>query len=84
MAEFVGPGMNDGVTVEVVEIGGEPVFEFGLGCDTDVAEHRAGHLGREALNEVEPRAVLWGEHEARAPVRLSCEPGLVSSVMWAE
>ena len=67
--------MDDRVTVEVVEIGGDPVFEFGLGCDADMAEHRARHFGKEALNEVEPRTVFRGEHEAKASLRLGREPG---------
>ena len=67
--------MDDGVAVEVVEIGGDAVFEFGLGCDADMAEHRAGHFGKEALNQVEPRAVFRGEYEAKAFHRLGREPG---------
>src|SRR5215472_6868543 len=67
--------MDDRVTVEVVEIGGNTIFEFDLRCDADMAEHRARHFGKEALNEVEPGAVFRGEHEAKTSLRLGCEPG---------
>jgi hypothetical protein len=36
----------------------EPVLEFLLGSDTDVAQHGAREFGKEALDEVEPGAVL--------------------------
>lgn len=31
--------MDHGIPIEVVEVGHDPDFEFGLGCDPDVAEH---------------------------------------------
>jgi len=34
------------------------ILEFPLGCDTDVAQDGAGKFGKEALDEMEPRAVL--------------------------
>ena len=76
--------MDDRVTVEVVEIGGNTIFEFGLRCDADMAEHRARHFGKEALNEVEPRAVFRGEHEAKRPSGWVASQAPVSFEMWAE
>src|ERR1700758_1172045 len=43
---------------------------------SDVAQDRAGELGEEALDEVEPGAVLGREGEREAARRLSGEPGL--------
>lgn len=60
--------MDDGVAIDVVEIGQNSGFELVLGPDADVAEHRARHLGEEALDQIEPGAVLGRAHEGE-PVR---------------
>jgi hypothetical protein len=41
--------MNDGILVEVIDSGHKTILEFLFGRDADVAEHRAGHFGEEAL-----------------------------------
>src|ERR1700746_2524293 len=66
--------MEDGVAVDVVDSGGEAVLEFLVGCDADVAEHGAGELGGEALDEIEPGAMLGGEDELESAGRLLGEP----------
>jgi len=50
--------MDDGMTIEMVDGGHEAVLEFLLGSDADMAEHRAGELGEEAFDQIEPRAVF--------------------------
>jgi hypothetical protein len=64
--------VNDGVLVEVVD---EAILEFLLGGDADVAQHGAGEFGKEALDEVEPGAVLGREGEFEAARGLLGEPG---------
>ena len=49
--------MDDRVSIELVHCGDDALLEFLFGCDADMAQHRAGKLGKEALDEVEPRAV---------------------------
>jgi hypothetical protein len=39
--EFAGPRVDDQFTVEVIEVGEYPGFEFILGCGANVAEHRS-------------------------------------------
>ena len=39
-----------------------------------MAEHRAGELGKEAIEEIKPRAVLGCEHELEAACALLSEP----------
>ena len=68
--------MDDGVLIEEVHGGHDAVLEFLLGCDADMAQHRAGELGEEAFDQVEPGAVLGREGEFEAAVRLGGEPGL--------
>ena len=46
--------MNHGVPVEEIHGGHEAVLEFLLGRDADVAQDRAGQLGKKALDKVEP------------------------------
>src|ERR1700731_79212 len=47
-----------------------------LDSNADVAQHRAGELGEEALDEIEPGAVLGCEGEFEAAGRLIGEPNL--------
>ena len=44
--------------VEIIHSGDQAVFEFLFGCDADVAQDGAGEFGKEALDEIEPGAVL--------------------------
>ena len=68
--------MDDGVSIEVIHCGHDAVLEFLFGCNADMAQHRAGELGEEAFDEIEPRAVLGGKDELEASRRLLCEPSL--------
>lgn len=68
--------MDDRVAVDIVEVGNDAGFEFGLGRDTDVSEHRACHFGEEALDEVEPGAMLGGEYEGEPALGLGFDPRL--------
>ena len=53
--------MDDGVSVEVVDCGHDPVLELLFGRDLDVAQDGAGELGEETLDEIEPGAMLGRE-----------------------
>jgi hypothetical protein len=53
--------MNDGIAVEIIHGGDEAVLEFLFGCDADVAQDGAGEFGKEALDKIEPGAVLGCE-----------------------
>ena len=66
--------MDDGVAVEVINGGDDTVLEFLLGCDADMAQHRAGELGEETLDEIKPGAVLGREDEFEAAGGLLGEP----------
>src|SRR3954470_23229818 len=61
VVDLIGPRVNDGVLVEVIHGGHEPILEFLLGGNANVAQHRARKFGKEALDEVEPGAVLRRE-----------------------
>ncbi len=52
------------------------VLELLFGCDADMAQHRAGELGEETLDEIKPGAVLGREDEFEAAGRLLREPSL--------
>jgi len=75
--------MDDGVSVELIHGGHDAVLEFLFGCDADMAQHRAGELGEETLDEVKPGAVLGREGEFEAAGRLLGEPspGLLGDVI---
>ena len=58
--------MNDGLLIEIVHGSHDPILEFLFGRDADVAEDGAGKFREEALDEVEPGAVLGSEGEFKA------------------
>ena len=66
--------MDDRVSVELVHCGDDALLEFPFRCDSDVAQDGAGKLGKEALDEVEPGAVLGREGEFEAAGGLLGEP----------
>ena len=57
--------MNDGMAIEFIHGSHDAVLEFLFGCDADMAEHGAGELGKEPLDEVEPGAVGGSENSKR-------------------
>ena len=54
--------------------GDDALLEFLFRCDADVAQDGAGKLGKEALDEIEPGAVLGREGEFEAAGGLLGEP----------
>ena len=67
--------MNDRIVVEVVDGSHEAVLELLLGGYADVARDRTCELGEEALDEVEPGAMLGSEGELEPASGLIGEPG---------
>ena len=66
--------MNDGMAIEFIHGSHDAVLEFLFGRDADVAQHRAGELGEEALDEIEPGTMLGCEGEFEAADRLFGKP----------
>ena len=66
--------MDDGMAVDVIDASHDAVLELVFGGHPDVTEDRASELGEEALDQVEPRAVLGGEGKFEAVGRLGGEP----------
>jgi hypothetical protein len=67
---------NDGIAIEELDGGHDAFLEFLFGRYADMAQRGAGQLGEEALDEVEPRAMLGSECELEAASRLLGEPRL--------
>src|ERR1700716_627397 len=68
--------MDDRVAIDVVDTGHDALLELLLRPNPDVAQDRAGELGEEALDEIEPGAVFGREGELEAARRSSGEPSL--------
>src|ERR1700738_3115627 len=64
------------MAIEFIHGSHDASLEFPLGCDADVAQHRACELGEEAIDEIKPRAVRGREGEFEAADRLIGEPSL--------
>jgi hypothetical protein len=60
---------------KVIDCGQDSILEPLFGDDTDVTQHGAAHLREEAIDEIEPGAVLRGEDESEAPFGLGGGPG---------
>ena len=61
--------MDHRVAVEVVDELDDALFQFVLGGDADVTKYRARGFGKEALDKIEPGAVLGREDELKTFVR---------------
>jgi hypothetical protein len=59
--------VDDGIAIYGVDGGRDALLQFLFGRDADVTQHGAGELGEEALDEIEPGAVLGSEDEGEAP-----------------
>jgi hypothetical protein len=64
------------MAVELIHGRHDAMLEFLFRCDADMAEHRAGELGEESLDEIEPGAVLGCEDEIEPADWLVGEPSL--------
>ena len=62
------------MAVDVVDTGHDALLELVLRCHPDVAQDRSGELGEEALDEVEPGAVLGCERELETAGRSCGKP----------
>ena len=65
--------MDDRMSVELVDCGDDALLESCFDA-ADVAQDGAGKFGKEALDEIEPGAVLGREGEFEAAGRLLGEP----------
>ena len=76
--------MDDGMAIDAVDAGHDALLEFVFGGHPDVTQDRAGELGEEALDEVEPRAVLGVNVNSKRPGGRVASQALVSREMCAE
>jgi hypothetical protein len=67
--------MDDGLLVDFLDDGQDTLRELVFGSGSDVPEHGARQLGKEAFGEIEPGAMLRGEGEFEAALWLGNEPG---------
>ena len=68
--------MDDGMAIDVVDAGHDAFLEFVFRCHADVTQDGAANLViEEALDEVEPGAVLGRERKVEAACRSCVEPG---------
>jgi hypothetical protein len=66
--------MDHRVAVEVVNKLDDALFQFVFRGDADVTKDGARGFGKEALDKIEPGAVLGREHELEAFVRSGRQP----------
>ena len=78
LANLIGPGVNDRIMVEVVEIGQDAAFEClssSFNATRTWRKHRARHFGEEALDQIERASWRFGRHKGEASFRLCGHPG---------
>jgi hypothetical protein len=56
--------VEHGLMIDEVDCGQDAILEFLLGCDTDVAQYRAGELGEEAFDDLRPTICTTGDWES--------------------
>ena len=59
--------IDDGLGVNLVDVAVYARYELSLGSYPDALKTDPGHLTKEALDQIQPRAVFWGEDELKAP-----------------
>ena len=68
--------MDDGMAIDVIDGSHDAVLEFLFGSHADVAQDGAGELREEALDQVEPGAVLGREGKVEAALAAGCRARL--------
>ena len=76
--------MDDGFSVEVIEVGEDPRLEFFLGCDANAAEHGQRHFGKEAFDEMSQEPCFGVNTKVKRPSGCCASQALVSLERWAE
>ena len=71
--------MDDGVAIDLVDTSHDALLQLVFRCHPDVTQDRAGELGEEALDEVQPRTMLGREGELEASRWSRVEPGFCFS-----
>jgi hypothetical protein len=66
--------VNDGMAIEFIHGSHDAVLEFLFGCDADVAQHRAGELGEEALGKCCPASDKNGQIICCSPYSMDQPP----------
>ena len=74
--------MHDGIAVYAIDLRQDAPFELLFVGDANVAQHRAGELGEEAFDEIEPGTLFGQEGECE----FGCfpSPARVSLDLWEE
>jgi hypothetical protein len=66
------------MAIDILDTGHDALPELLLGCHPDVTQDRAGKLGEEALDEIEPGAVDGVKVNSKRPVGRVASQLLVS------
>jgi hypothetical protein len=74
--DLVVPSVDNRVAVEIMDELHDALFQLVFGIDADVTEYGAGGFGEEPLDEIEPGAVLGGEHKLKTSFRSRRQPRL--------
>jgi hypothetical protein len=82
--ELVGPSVDDGGSIKVINGGHDAILEFLFGCEADMAQHRAGELGEEAFDILSHVPCLGAKANSKRPVGCSASQALVSFELCAE
>ncbi len=76
--------MHDGIAVYAIDLRQDAPFELLFVGDANVAQHRAGELGEEAFDEIEPGAVFGRKVNAKRPFGCFPSQARVSLDLWEE
>jgi hypothetical protein len=72
------------MSINIVDGSHDAVLEYLFGSDADVAQNRAGELGEETLDQVQPRAMFGVMVNWKRPFGWSVSYAFVSLEMCAE
>src|SRR5882762_7641784 len=81
LIEDEGPGVNDGLLIEVIHGGPDAILEFLFGCDTDMTQDGAGEFGEEASTRLSQEPCVGVKVNSKRCAGCSATQALVSFEM---
>ena len=76
VVQFIRPMENNGISVDLIKIEVDAIFQLLLGRNTNPSLHLLGHFTKETFNQIQPRAMCWRKNKYEPPFRLCGEIGL--------
>ena len=76
VVQFIRPMENNGISVDLIKIEVDAIFQLLLGSNTNPSQHLLGHFTKETFNQVQPGTMGRRENKREPSFWLCGEIGL--------